>query len=187
MLKLNAEKLGKWYDGVDFENSHLVTTANHNADLGISGIILRKPNSAGSNGRVFSAVTINLTNGLAIFGSLYVDKALNGLTFGVTQTEPNAQNERYDINVRVPMSIQAQVLRFAMTKAVEVATQAPAKPAYKAPTQAPAQQYYQAPVQQQSAPVQEQHPAHNQAPVNPMNGQALTVEQMEYMVTNGQL
>lgn len=162
MLKLNQERSGKWYQGVEFEDSHLITNENHNKDLGISGIIIKAPNTTGKNGRVFGSVTIRFTNGLAVFGSLYVDKAGNGLTFGVDQRTAD-NGERFDINVRVPMAIQAQVLRFAMTKAESVASvPAPAKPSY----QEYAQQ--QAPVQQaptpQVAPVQEQ-PSVAQAPV----------------------
>lgn len=193
MLKLNEEKLGKWYDGVDFENSHLVTSKNHNTDLGISGIILRKPNSTGSNGRVFASAIINFTNGLSVNGSVYVDKSLTGLTFGVTQTEPNADKQRFDINVKVPMSIQAQVLRYATTKAVEVAN---------APVQAPTQQ---APVQQaptQTYAPQAQHPAYQQAPVaqapvqsapaqnsfvNPATGLPMTVEEITAMMAQGRI
>lgn len=181
MLKLNEEKLGKWYDGVDFENSHLVTSKNHNTDLGISGIILRKPNSTGSNGRVFASAIINFTNGLSVNGSVYVDKSLKGLTFGVTQTEKNADGDRFDINVRVPMSIQAQVLRYATTKAVEVAN----APVQQAPVQqAPAQNY---------AP-QAQHPA--QAPIqtapaqnfiNPATGLPMTVEEITAMMNQGRI
>lgn len=188
MLKLNEEKLGKWYDGVDFENSHLVTNKNHNTDLGISGIILRKPNSTGSNGRVFASAIINFTNGLSVNGSVYVDKSLTGLTFGVTQTEKNADGERYDINVRVPMSIQAQVLRYATTKAVEVAN---------APVQAPAQQ---APAQNY-APQAQQQPAYQQAPaaqspvqaaptqnfINPSTGLPMTVEEITAMMNQGRI
>lgn len=182
MLKLNEEKLGKWYNGVDFENSHLITDKNHNTDLGISGIILRKPNSTGSNGRVFASVIINFVNGLTVNGSLYVDKTGKGLTFGVEQRKTDGPNpEYYDINVRVPMSIQAQVLRYATTKAVEVAN-------VPAQQQAPAQQQYQAPVQQQ-APAQTyapQAPAAN-AYINPATGQALTVEEMEFMMAQGNI
>lgn len=153
MLKLNKEIAGKWYDGVDFEDSHLVTADNHNKELGIAGIILKNPNSTGKNGRVFGSATIRFVNGLTVFGSLYIDRAGDGLTFSVDQRKGD-NDEYYDINVRVPMSIQAQVIRYAMTKAEEVA-HVPAAPAVQETVQQtsaaqPEQQtVYQAPAQQQ--------------------------------------
>ncbi len=146
MLKLNTERSGKWYAGVDFENSHLVTDKNHNTDLGIEGIILKAPTTTGKNGRVFASVVIRFINGMSVFGSLYVDKALDGLTFGVDTRQTD--NGPVDINVKVPMAIQAQVIRYALTKAITVA----GGPVVETPAQsAPAQQQYQAPAPAQPA------------------------------------
>lgn len=155
MLKLNTERSGKWYAGVDFENSHVVTDKNHNTDLGIEGIILKAPTTTGKNGRVFASVVIRFINGMSVFGSLYVDKALDGLTFGVDTRQTD--NGPVDINVKVPMAIQAQVIRYALTKAITVA----GGPVVETPAQsAPAQQQYQAPAQPQyQAPAQPAQPA----------------------------
>lgn len=125
MLKINFDKTGNWYEGLDFEGSHLVTSEKHNADLGISSIRLTPAN--GDSARVLANVRVYFSNGLEMFGTLYPSADGNGLNFGVDRRDwidkATGEKRYQDINVRVPMSIQAQIMRYATTKATEVANQ----------------------------------------------------------------
>lgn len=139
MLRLDFSKELNWYNGVEFEDSHLVTSENYNKALGITGIILSPPATHGSNGRVLAGVTIMFENKLTLNGTVYANKKGTGLTFGVEQTKYDRADGSVgyaDINVNVPTAIQAQVLRWATTKAkdVPVTKKAPVQE-YKEPTQ----------------------------------------------------
>lgn len=189
MLKINFEKATNWYEGIEFDGSHKVTSANHNKELGIASIRLSAPR--GNSATVLASVIIYMTNDMEIFGTVYAKKDGSGLNFGTEQREYKKADETKgfaDINVKVPMSIQAQVLRYASTKVQEVA---------QAPAQAPVQQYAPAPVAPQYAPAPVQQyapaPAQTQAPVNPsadlvsklQAGVQLTTEEIQSMLAQG--
>lgn len=124
MLKINFDKSGNWYEGMDFEGSHLVTSDKHNADLGISSIRLKKPN--GDSERVVASVRVYFMNGLEMFGTLYPSNSGEGFNFGVDRRDwidgATGEKKFQDINVRVPMAIQAQIMRYATTKSTSVAS-----------------------------------------------------------------
>lgn len=102
-----------WYKKDGFAGSHLVTDRPSNAELGIENIRLTPPK--GAHARVKANVSIRFDNGLAVFGTVFGAKNGTDLTFGVDQRkyEDNGRTGYADINVSVPMTIQAQVLRFA--------------------------------------------------------------------------
>ena len=127
MLQVNFAKEGNWYEGLEFSDSHLVTSANHNKDLGIAGIILSKPNGGehAIEKMVRASVTVLFENGLTMYGTLY-ENTKGGFNFGVaTRKYMNAAGEEQSVNHNlgnIPMAIQAQVMRYATTRTQVVAS-----------------------------------------------------------------
>ena len=147
MLQVNFAKEGNWYEGLEFSDSHLVTSANHNKDLGIAGIILSKPNGGehAIEKNVRASVTVLFENGLTMYGTLY-ENTKGGFNFGVaTRKYMNAAGEEQSVNHNlgnIPMAIQAQVMRYATTRTQVVASapvaETPAPVATPAPVTTPA-------------------------------------------------
>ena len=143
MVQLNFEKDVVWYMGVEFEDSHLVTDKNYNKDLGISSIIMEAPK--GNDASVLASVTIRFTNNLEVEGTVYAARNGADLHFGTKQQKlKRLDGVEYwrHVDVKVPMAISAQVLRYAETKRKEeamipAATQAvqPAAPIALTPEQ----------------------------------------------------
>ena len=167
-----------------YQDSHLVTANPGNKDLGINHIRLTIVENPNPKAPLFR-VQIRLAHNITVYGSIFRQNKGNGLRLSITQDKSvNAQGteEYYDV-VRLPIAIQAQVLRFASTWTQEVAgvpapayaqqpTQGYAPPAdyyagYQAPPAPVAQPQRQAPVQYQApqAPVQQAQPMAEQVPV----------------------
>ena len=147
MLQVNFEKEGNWYEGLEFSDSHLVTSANHNKDLGIAGIILSKPNGGehAIEKNVRASVTVLFENGLTMYGTLY-ENTKGGFNFGVATRKYNdAAGVEQSVNQNlgnIPMAIQAQIMRYATTRTQVVASapvvETPAPVATPAPVVTPA-------------------------------------------------
>lgn len=147
MLQVNFAKEGNWYEGLEFSDSHLVTSANHNKDLGIAGIILSKPNGGehAIEKNVRASVTVLFENGLTMYGTLY-ENTKGGFNFGVaTRKYKDAAGVEQSVNQNlgnIPMAIQAQIMRYATTRTQVVASapvvETPAPVATPAPVVTPA-------------------------------------------------
>ena len=149
MIQLNFDKQDVWYMGLEFEDIHLVTDKNYNKELGISSIILEKPKT--DEPVVLAGVTIRFTNRMEVEGTIYAQKNGKDMHFSTRQQKlTNREGKPYyiPVDVKVPMAISAQVLRYAETKRKEEVALIPAgiqptvlqNPAYAAPID---QQYYQ--------------------------------------------
>lgn len=155
MLQVNFTKEGNWYEGLEFSDSHLVTSANHNKDLGIAGIILSKPNGGehAIEKMVRASVTVLFENGLTMYGTLY-ENTKGGFNFGVaTRKYKDASGVEQSVNQNlgnIPMAIQAQIMRYAATRTQVVASapvvETPAPVATPEPVATPAPVTTPAPV-----------------------------------------
>lgn len=135
MLKAKLERKADFYMGgsTNFVNQDLVNDQARNPELGIEHIGLMVPETKKAGAPIFK-LTLRLTNGIAIYGDIFVNK--DGRTLNVRYPQDvssDAQGNRsYFDKVSVPLAITAQVLRHASTMVEFVETpaqQAPATPA----------------------------------------------------------
>lgn len=170
MLKAKLERRADFYLGetaTNFVNQDLVNDQARNTKLGIEHIGLLVPETNKSGAPIFK-LTLRLTNGIAIYGDIFVNK--DGRTLNVRYPQDvavDAQgNKTYFDKVSVPLAITAQVLRHASTMVEFVETapvqQAPATPAKQA-EQAVAQP---APAEQQNVDISNMSPEALQQLVN---------------------
>lgn len=133
VMDFNVTKGSDWYKKGDFDTS--------NPELNIRQVRFTKPN--GNHERVVANAVIELDNDVTLFGTIYLARNGQDLTFGVDQRkyQVDGQDRYTDINVRIPLKIQAFVLNLAekrMTDGPAVPPAQPAKPAESAPAEAPA-------------------------------------------------
>lgn len=135
MLKAKLERKADFYLGgnTNYVNQDLVNDQARNPELGIEHIGLLVPETNKTGAPIFK-LTLRLTNGIAIYGDIFVNK--DGRTLNVRYPQDvavDAQgNKTYFDKVSVPLAITAQVLRHASTMVEVVGTpaeQAPATPA----------------------------------------------------------
>lgn len=123
---------GKWYDGENMENGHLVTSQNYNHHLGIESIILSEPNSK-KDDSVLAAVTV-ITPAVTFNGTIFLGKDADTLTFNVEtrQWTDDKGVKQYTPVFNVKQAVVAQILRHAESRRLPVpveweqATQEPA-------------------------------------------------------------
>lgn len=114
-------KGANWYLSNNFARADKVTDKRSNPELGIEDIALRKVDE-GYEGEVDA--TIRFDNGLLVFGRIFQSK--NGQNLVLSFREKKNKDEdgniigSYVYNVKVPLEIQAQVLRHAHQFFVEV-------------------------------------------------------------------
>ena len=142
MLKPRLERRADFYLGetaTNFVNQDLVNDQARNPELGIEHIGLLVPETNKAGAPIFK-LTLRLTNGIAIYGDIFVNK--DGRTLNVRYPQDvsaDAQGNRtYFDKVSVPLAITAQVLRHASTM-VEFVETAPVQQA-PVPPATPAQQ-----------------------------------------------
>lgn len=124
-MDFSGVKGANWYNESKFSGADVVTDSASNRGLGIDDIQFYKPN--GTSARVVASVLIYLTNSVRLEGTLYRAKNNENLTFGVQQRTykgTDGKTNYVDINVRIPLQIQAQVLRHAETLMIDVPVQA---------------------------------------------------------------
>ena len=131
VMDFSATKGSNWYKKGNFDTA--------NKELGIRAVRFNKPN--GTHERVIASAIIEMDNGLTVFGTVYLASNKEDLTFGVQQRKYQSDGEdRYaDINVSVPLPIQAYVLNLAEARMTEGPVTAPAQPAEPAQPAQPAQ------------------------------------------------
>ena len=137
MLKAKLERRADFYLGetaTNFVNQDLVNDQARNPELGIEHIGLMVPETKKSGAPIFK-LTLRLTNGIAIYGDIFVNK--DGRTLNVRYPQDvsaDAQGNRtYFDKVSVPLAITAQVLRHASTMVEYVETPVQQAPAQQAP------------------------------------------------------
>lgn len=135
-MDFNAVKGSNWYKKGNFDTAC--------PELGIREVRFTAPN--GSHERVIANAIIELDNSITLFGTIYLARNGEDLTFGVQQREYTQDGvKRYvDINVRIPLKVQAHVLNLAEGRMLE----GPAQPVQSAN-----------PAPQASQPAQDTQPA----------------------------
>ena len=126
-IVLPTVKGSDWYLKGHFARADKVTDKRSNPELGIEDIALRKVDE-GYEGEVDA--TIRFENGLLVFGRLF--KSKNGQNLVMSFREKKNKDDdgniigSYVYNVKVPLEIQAQVLRHAHQFLVDTPGDAPA-------------------------------------------------------------
>lgn len=134
VMDFNATKGSDWYKKGDFDTS--------NPELNIRQVRFTKPN--GNHERVVANAVIELDNDVTLFGTIYLARNGQDLTFGVDQRkyQVDGQDRYTDINVRIPLKIQAFVLNQAEKRMTDGPAVPPAQssaPATPAKPEQPAQ------------------------------------------------
>ena len=160
MLKAKLERRADFYLGetaTNFVNQDLVNDQARNPELGIEHIGLLVPDTNKSGAPIFK-LTLRLTNGIAIYGDIFVNK--DGRTLNVRYPQDiavDAQgNKTYFDKVSVPLAITAQVLRHASTMV----------------------EFQETPVQQAPAPAPKQAQTEAQMPAQTQANETLDVANM---------
>lgn len=121
MLKLDTSKIKlqgvNWYNESQFAGAEKVTSGPSNEALGIKNIALYDR----SDDNAFANADIEFENGVRVRGTIWLTKDKNHLRLGFYQDFDEASGKYYAREVmHMPLEIQAQVLRYASTKAMTV-------------------------------------------------------------------
>lgn len=141
MLKLDTSKIKlqgvNWYNESQFAGAEKVTSGPSNEALGIKNIALYDR----SDDNAFANADIEFENGVRVRGTIWLTKDKNHLRLGFYQDFDEASGKYYAREVmHMPLEIQAQVLRYASTKAMSVDVPVVTAPPATAPASAPATQ-----------------------------------------------